>query len=668
MKFSKTLMLSFFSIAALAACDGRRTSSDSGQATFNVDDVTLEKVWTDKDQPQDTEANRKFQFKACISDAVARSAIARTDFTVGDGVTEKKVTTDKDGCLFWDETHRISIIGKDQLLKMTRFIKGKGGFSGTVNAELAFNPWNGDGLLYYLKRTTPPRIQTMSTNMTFDADLLHGLGPNATGGAETLVKSVSMAFKGHDKAESQINSLLTLKPADKYIVSFDPKFVRLGLWNDRTSEDVRGGNFLLRIVILREGDLKEISAADIVAEYQGEVEVNREGTVRKEILLRVHDMDAALGRNQIVMILQPMGETASTARTGVFNGDVSPLKPGEISSNLQTVEDGAGSSVQAKVEAALVELKKSHQAVEVMAQDKHTVKETKNAAKLLALNPASPDLRFAATYCDKFYRKDQKVEGNAILNWFSGGTNKLDACQSNAGKYLKVTSRFVVDSVRGNPRYIPTGNVTQKISISRGLSWSRTQGTSTDRRTGISGEIGVGASLGLPEGLTSWGPVAFNGSISGGAKISIGKEWFVSTAETETGSTGITQEQNLTVNMDVYEIDVNAKRCAFVSGADGSGSFYACEETSKPQTIRESYYIVKRNVDSSSMTDEDGPEAWRVLIRGDESYNDFVKLMTAGNGVLKLEKISGPSDKKNTLLPDFRINQTYPGVSSSSGR
>lgn len=668
MRFSKTLIVTLASIAALAACDGRRSGSSSNDATFNVDDVTLEKVWTDKANPQDTEADRKFQFKACVSDAVARSAIVRTDFSVSDGVTDKKVTTDKDGCLFWDETHRISIIGKDQLLKVIRYVRGRGGFSGTVNVDLAFNPWNGDGLLYYLKRTTPPKIQSMATNMTFDADLLNGLGPNSTGGAETLVKSVSLSFKGHDKEQSQINSLLTLKPADKYIVSFDPKFVRLGLWNDRTSEDVRGGSFLLRIVVLREGDLKEITAADIVAEYNGEVTVNREGTVREQILLRIHDMDAALGRNQIVMILQPMGATVATARTGVFVGDVSPLKPGEISSSLQTIEDEQGPAVKAKVEVALEELLKPRKAAEIMTKDSRVAKETANAAKLLAQNPARPDGRLLSSYCEKFYRADEKVPGNFLQNWLSGGISKLSACKSSPDKYVKLSSRLVVENVVGNPRYIDKGNVLQKISISRSLSWSRTEGTSFDRRTGVSGEIGGSISAGIPESWTKWGPVAVAGSISGGAKVSIGKEWYVSTSETETGSTSVTQDQSLTVSMDVYEVDVNARRCVFVSSADGSGSLYACDEAITKKTIQESYYIVKRNIESSSTTDEDGPEAWRVLIRGDESYNDFVKLMTAGNGVLKLEKISGPSDSKNVLLPDFRINQTYPGVSSSSGR
>ncbi|HRO66868.1 MAG TPA: hypothetical protein PL182_04830, partial [Pseudobdellovibrionaceae bacterium] len=338
MMFSKfsSLSLMFVLAASLVACDGRKGPSggDEGlyggaedvtyvpDSTFRVESVDISESSVKEIDDFGLPETKEFQFKACITVAVGSAPVSQTRFVVSDGKKERVIRTQVDGCLLWKELHKISALQKERILHFRRHFRGIEGYTGHVTVDLALNPWEESPKLYDLRRYTPPDMESGIHDFGFESDMLNlGLGPaNSSGSAEAFLADVSMEFTGHDKSKTLITPLLTLKPAQKFRLRLEPKFIRRNLKNELVRMDLKGGEFKLRFVVLRDGSQDDPKPQDLVAEYQGDIKVLYDGTATQDVLLRIHDTSKILSRNRAVIILEPMGEAARVARTGVYSG------------------------------------------------------------------------------------------------------------------------------------------------------------------------------------------------------------------------------------------------------------------------------------------------------------------------------------------------------------
>ncbi|MBX2988027.1 MAG: hypothetical protein KF802_09035 [Bdellovibrionaceae bacterium] len=679
MKSSKSPFLGALLVVTTAlialGCDGRR--EHASDATFEVDEVTLEKTAVAERDQYKLPSVKVFLFKTCLRDKAARSPIQQTDFLVSDGVKTQSVRTNVDGCVFWSESHRISSLQPERRLHIKRSFEGRSVFRGNVEVHLSFNPWHDEGELYDLRWFNPPDLGHEAEDLAFESDLseLKGGGFGSLSGsvsARAFVSDVALLFEGHDKEKTQISTLLTLKPAQKFQMRFEPKFLRKTMQEQELQMDMNGGHLKIRLVIVRDGKQFNPTAQDLVAEYEGEAQVSKNGVVDSNILLRIHDVAATLSRNQAILILSPVEtDNAWTTLPGVYTGSVSALKGEDVELSLREVKENALFVADA-VDDLLKQAKSSPKAIDVLARDPHL--------KLRYDIDREKDLRqwmkgprgVAATrelkrsYCDRLYAADQVVvtrtENSWWLSWLKPTSTRreraLGACRLNPDRFVRLAAESFVESVKGN-RHMGGSSSPKTIAISRSLTYSKTQtdenGSELSLKGGVSLEVGLDADLGY--------------GASAGAKIGIGKEWFYTSSFKRSNEsaveTKVSEEQALSVIHDTYEVDVVVRDCALVTGVVPGTGFYACESETTVKTARETYYLVNHLVESSPLTDELASNQWRLVVRGDGMYRNFEKMMTMDNTVLGFSKVFSSPSMEAKLLPDFKATQTYPGVISS---
>lgn len=85
-------------------------------------------------------ASKVFNFTACLKDNAYDKIIAGHDFLIED--TQQKITTDKSGCITWDETIPYNFLGESQYVRIERKIKGLGVHKGSQKVAFAINPWS----------------------------------------------------------------------------------------------------------------------------------------------------------------------------------------------------------------------------------------------------------------------------------------------------------------------------------------------------------------------------------------------------------------------------------------------------------------------------------------------------------------------------------------------
>lgn len=675
MTFSKKVFVSGLLglSVGLMACEGRKgpPTGDEGlygqedvtyakDSTFRVESVSLEKAEVKTQDVFKLPETKELQFSACLTDMASGAPINLTKFAISDGKKEKIVRTNTSGCLIWEESLKISALQKERMIRFRRSFRGIQGFTGNVVVDLAMNPSEDSPSLYDLRKYTPPDVEKTVETLGFEGDIMtSGLGQASAIGAEAFLADVSLNFIGHDKKQTVITPLLRLKPAQKFRLRLEPKFVRRNLKNELVRLDLRGGEFKLKLLVLRDGSQDDPKLDDLVADYQGTIKVLYDGTATQDILLRIHDTSKILSRNRAVIILEPIGEAARVARKGVYSGFISPLKGTSASVSLVSADEKAG-LMASRAEELLKGTDSSQTGREIFAKDSgYSSRQDQLAglAKIFNLNQNPQEVHnshieniiLRQSLCDLIYKKEDQVEVRA--GWFGQKTKKASAlatCKNDPFTYVVISQMSFVEGLKGAPRNIPelTSTSARNIAISRSLSWSKSAGTA------------VGAKIG-----GAFDPLGFLG-----IKIGIGSEIYAS-AETsrstsQDNSINVSESQSFSVVRDAYEVDVMAKKCFVAQGALPGRGLYACESTSKAQTIQEMYYLVNYNVESSPFADEEADNRWRLTIRGKAQYEQFERMLTAENSVIQLMKLEIKPDMESSLLPDFKVNQVYPGVIS----
>lgn len=672
-KFS-SLSLMVVLATALTACDGRKGPSggDEGlyggaedvtyvaNSTFRVESVDISQTSVQSIDDFGLPKFKKFQFKACITNSVNQSPVNQVRFGVSDGKSERILRTQGDGCLLWDEVHKISALQKERLLHFQRHFRGVDGYTGNVTVDLAINPWEESPTLYDLRRYTPPDLDSGLENLGFESDMLNlGLGPaNAAGSAEAFLADVSMEFTGHDKSQTIITPLLTLKPVQKFRLRLEPKFIRRNLKNELVRMDLKGGEFKLRFVVLRDGSQDDPKPQDLVAEYQGDIKVLYDGTATQDILLRIHDTSKILSRNRAVIILEPIGEAARVARVGVYSGFIGALTGGDADVRLVSAEE-KGSLVGARITNLLGQVSEKRDALTVFKENAQLAERNdlldlaKGGESAIGFSPyGSATGSGIPKLCAVVYLPTDKVK---VERWIFGGAKEkpaIEECSRNPRKYLGIGTYDFVQELKGDIRNVPelTSVSARKIEISRSLSWRKESSTSMGGK--ISGSFDP---LGL---LTDFL----------GIKIGIGSEVYAAAELSKSTSRGVeasvSESQSFSVVRDAYEITALTKNCIAVQGVIEGRGFFACADKTEEKTFVERYYLVNYDVESSPFADEGADNQWRLTIRGEAKYKEFERVLTSDNSLLTLMKLHVLPEMDKALVPDFRVNQVYPGVLS----
>lgn len=671
-----SLSLMFVLASSLVACDGRKGPSggDEGlyggaedvtyvaNSTFRVESIDISQTSVQSIDDFGLPKFKKFQFKACITNSVNHSPVNQVRFGVSDGKKERVIRTQGDGCLLWDEVHQISALQKERLLHFQRHFRGLEGYTGDVTVDLALNPWEDSPTLYDLRRYTPPDLDSGLQSLGFESDMLNlGLGPsNSAGSAEAFLADVSMEFTGHDKSQTVITPLLTLKPAQKFRLRLEPKFIRRNLKNELVRMDLKGGEFKLRFVVLRDGSQDDPKPQDLVAEYQGNIKVLYDGTATQDILLRIHDTSKILSRNRALIILEPIGEAARVARVGVYSGFIGALKGQDADVRLVSAEE-KGSLIEARITNLLSQVGEKRDALTVfkdnaqLAERQDLLDLAKAGDSVVNFSPYESPAASQSSLsklCEAVYLPADKVK---VDRWIFGGSTEKPAiqeCQRNPRKYLGIGTYDFVQELNGDIRNVPefTSVSPRKIEISRSLSWRKESSTSMGGK--ISGSFDP---LGLLTGLL-------------GIKIGIGSEVYAAAELTKSTSRGVeasvSESQSFSVVRDAYEISALTRKCVAVQGVIENRGFFACDEKTQEKTFVEKYYLVNYDVESSPFADEGADNQWRLTIRGEAKYKEFEKVLTSDNSLLTLMKLHVLPEMDRALVPDFRVNQVYPGVLS----
>lgn len=665
--------------AFVVACDGKRGMME--EAAFRVETVALEKIVVKRTDAFGLAEMKEFAFKACITDGQSRGAIAITRFTVSDGQSGRSVPTDSSGCMEWKEIHTFSSLQKEQSMRMDRtFTNDEGIYAGSVTVSLAFNPWQ--DTLVDLRRDQDPDLEPQGAAMVgFDMNLRKdplGIDPFS----EAAMADVKLDFTGHDIRNTELTSLLTLKPAQRFRLSLKPQFIRRNVRNEQTFLDLRGGQFRVRLVVIGE-DAEQPVSSDIVAYSEATVEVQPNGLAQKDIVVRVHDVAAVLSRNRFFLVMEPIGPAVAMARASVYVGTVGPLAGNNALIDVIPF-DGDDAAFILSIDKALSQLHTKVSAMELFETASGLKPEAGSSALRSVLDVAPTSDRapgLLRDFCSKLYTPDMMTTVTVRGTFGRVREQKvktLDACIENPANFLRLDRRDIVQEVIGKPRYRPDLLAVKEIGLSRDLKYAKVQSNAEKRDYahgyGWGGSAGFDV-LGL---ITKFIPVVGNviSAIPGlnlglGLKANIGTDWMTSEGlgkveEVGIGAT-ISEKQSFEIASVGYDIDVKVRSCALLAATVGPvRGFYACSQQVKDRSTTESFYQVNHSVTNSVFADalSAGSTMWRVMIRGQENYSAFENLMSKGNGVLQFStlKIENP---KAALLPDFKINQAFPGVISS---
>lgn len=688
--FSLSALVALTSVGALlSACDGRRSLEE---ATFRVESVELEKTDVQKQDDFGLPQSKKFTFKACITDALSRAKITISRFHVSDGRAQKESVTNAEGCLEWTEVHTFSSVQQQKSLKMERTFTSLETYKGSVTVEMTFNPWQEK--LVDLRKSDDPDFTVQSQAgeqveaVGFETNLAKDRGDGRDLFARAALTDVKLDFNGHDVNSTIITPLLTLKPAQKFRLSLKPQFLYRNIKNEEATMDLKGGEFRLRLVIIGENAGNAPKSNDIVAYAEENMVVQSKGLAQKDILVRIHDVASVLSRNQFFLIVEPKLAGHKVVKPGVYKGFVGPLAGNSAAVDLIPVDAGTEQEFISSVETAMTQIDKKITGLELLASEAG-MKEEKGTgvANLLGANfKTSKDAdRALSIFCEKVYAPDQTAVVPMDV-WFGLSTrekkvNLLTECRKKPTDFLRIERHDFVEDVIGKPRYRPDLVSTKSIDLSKNLRYAKTQKTSASRQhtksfgwnLGAEVNAGVGLENVIPVGGV---PVKVDGKISGGLRAGIGTDrvWTQGVEKTEENevSAAVSEMQKFDIYSVGYDVKVHARTCVLLAPAYGEGGLFACAGSTQEKINTETYFQVNQNVGNTIFADQLSSQGslWRVLVRGASNYKAFESLMTKGNGTLQFSVVDSYISSTDTsggdqpLLPDFRVNQAFPGVLS----
>lgn len=127
----------------LNACSSKVGRVDNqNNASFFVDGIEGSSEVSKVDALYAIPKERLYNFKACLKDLVQSRAILGQSFVVSGGSVSRIVKSNEQGCLVWSEPVEFNFLAQANHIKTSRIITANGVHKGSVEVELAINPWS----------------------------------------------------------------------------------------------------------------------------------------------------------------------------------------------------------------------------------------------------------------------------------------------------------------------------------------------------------------------------------------------------------------------------------------------------------------------------------------------------------------------------------------------
>ena len=203
---------------------------------------------------------KKFDFQACIIDAVAVAPVIGDTYNVGDGSTSIQTKTDAQGCFTWSETHDFDFNAQENYFSTERVIEATGFHHGKQTLPMAFNPWK-DGIqsVLDLRVASSPKTPVGSNKIQFKAKLAEGLaaadlsGSAADNAPRVVIRDSAFDFEGNFY---DLDAFLNLTFIHRFRFITHPYIRKLtyeGKWVDVPAV---GGKFRVTVVLLERNNNK----------------------------------------------------------------------------------------------------------------------------------------------------------------------------------------------------------------------------------------------------------------------------------------------------------------------------------------------------------------------------------------------------------------------------
>ncbi len=504
----------------------------------------------------------------------------------------------------------------------------------------------------------------------------------ARGLAKAWAPWLALMFQGHDKKKTRVNELLTLKPAQKFLLRVDPRIKTERENGDDAIEPIRKGQFKISVLLFTQESFEngELTADHLIAEFSGVVKTRFDGNVSEDITLRIHDVAAVLSRSMAVVVLEPIGTAAERADTGVYYAQAGPLRANRIDLELRDIEDGSEGlsadllvDLPTRLEQARLRANKSVNGVQMLGVAGYS--KIKNQQfidnRILGkktLGWTRQDVELSRQLCAELIPANLMVDPQELIPRLMGQKRnaRQECLKSGWGRFFHFENRDLVDSVRG-VQYVPELTNTRYLNLTRDLNHLVISRQEVNQN--ITGS--AYGDFGIHRGMNVGGA-----HLSGGAKISAGMNVLLMRARTKEKifNAQIHEGQHFQVYTDGYNLDLQLRRCVIVQPkiAKVRGA-YGCLTKTHLKKITEKYYLMNHQREGSPFTDNDDPSAtsWRLIVRGEEAYSEVEQMLTSKNESFDLEKFIfsvGGADVRRPLVPDMRVTQDFPGAFSITAK
>ncbi|HRO67816.1 MAG TPA: hypothetical protein PL182_09660 [Pseudobdellovibrionaceae bacterium] len=644
--------------------------------------------------------SKLFNFRLCVKDINGSSLLEGTKFRIKDQANGSLLlTVPMDSCLYWSETHEYSILSDETFYKVVRTVVAEPPYRGSVEVKFAFNPWadGGSAVRDLLKTQLGPN------------ETLIDVGPISMNGGRVFaqqskpqlslnVDSLNFEFKGLDYDNYEINNLLGLTVAHRYLIRIKPVALRKTMNKVVQPESFIGGKMKAYFALFKENKDPAVQYSQDNLVFATEFELaddQRVGSFFTDNLVVKFDKIADMtSRTAALLTLIPVDGDATLGELS-FSG---VMKPGRLSS-LSLVP----SKVSARdfFDQDRLRRQAPFKAIEAYAQhtkakqlDLAPVKISKwigsktydpkaDVQALLAGRKAANKNDLMAALCTKLYADDPV--------W-------LRPCLNRPDYHLNLELRDFVDEVLGAPR-IAGLTTTHRLSMNVSYSVSESQGSSSgmssSMRSGLGVDAGgiltglgglIGAVVGGPAGAA--GGVAIGSSIAKvlnevGFKFSIGNDYFATTevrsSANNSASATVSSGVDITAEGNTFQFDVNAKKCLIVTTKNHDvqnisreektpRAAYLCANEATKQTRTETYYLLGQNLgnNGSPFSDSDAANStnWRMMIRGKQNALLLFDFLQKADLDLVVGKVPS-TDVGSPLAKEFNTIQDFPGVLSA---
>jgi hypothetical protein len=577
--------------------------------------------------------NLDVEFTACLRNSISHEPILNLPFIweLKDKVSNKN-TDGENGCLKWRQEFSFDYFAKETLARLELKVKSNNSFYGNQIATrwIHFNPWNYED------------ISKMVIDETFDGKPAASAVDTA-GAAEMVLPGSYFSFMGRT---FEIDDHLNLSTIRRYRFEITPKIRKMTRDKGWTNFSGAGnGRFLLKYLLeSTDPDNPQVLDANAI-----EVE-SRAGVINATIEFRINDIKMVASRTNLSVEVVPLDKN-SALRTEPYTSTFDLV--GGFS--MRMVPRGS------KIDERMKEARRPN-----LALNKKSVTVFQEAKGHKILDDATL-LKAGATTLDiQKYLQTRKIEDLRKLCaiffdpnawWFP----PYKKCQKEPESYLNVV---VTEHINKVYRSKVAGNVEAlRLSMSAGVSQSSYESRDESNSKSQSYSINSGLKLSVPL-LSQIG-------LDIGVGASVTDSWTTSTSYSKGSGKSQSRGADLSKSMNAdrieFEIQADVDQCVILGNKQDPSDknvFMKCTDTPVKKVVKESYYMLYQDMQSSALVDEAAPIKERPfisLIRGNDRFHSFVKVLQDPNVTLQLDRYP-PAPAEIMKAAEQRFDGFFPGL------